>query len=316
MAKENEAGLSDEQVALLEGEGIDMDSIVSDAVSETEAPNEETKGAIEDARSGNTEEVTAEEAAGNAAGQAPAGYVPNAALREARDELKNTREQLRQMQGWQAEIAQKLAEQRSQAEPAAPEIPNAETDPVESIAWTQKQVQEMQQAQMEREQQWQQQYQQQQQTQAVFNEANTEFLQASQSDPDLQAAYDHARASYAQEVQMLGTPPAQVQQALDNFAIGFATNYVNNAKRNGVTITDYVKSIAKARGWQPASSEQNKAEETIERQAKAQSAAQTLSKSGTGSGETTLQDLAGMSGEELEAFALQNPELFARLGSQ
>jgi hypothetical protein len=173
----------------------------------------------------------------------------------------------------------------------------------------------MQQAQQEREMQWQQQYQDQQRQQQIFNAASVDFDQATAADPSIQQAYDFAAESYKNEMLALGTPPEQMQEKIQTFVMGFAHNYLSGAKQRGVPMAEYVKAIAGARGWRPEApkAEANEAVETIERQQKAQTAAQTLSKTGSGSGETTLQDIAAMDGAELEKFAQENPELFARL---
>ena len=310
------AGLSEEESALLSEEGVDLEAL--------ETPVEQEPGSE---RKPEGEQAGEQEEKPNPAETAPDGHVPLGALKEARETIKGLRNELGQYRSWQQQIADKLADQRaqgsSQQDQDAPAIPNEDDDPIGALKYLKEQLQRREQQEEQARQQEQQRTQEQQQFQQMFNAVDTEFSAAAQQDPSVNEAYEFARESYGRELDALGYAPQQKEQQLLNFVYGFAQNYAQVAAARGVSIGDYVKAIAGSRGWQQTKlqgqGEQGKVAETaddkINRQKQAMEAGKTLSGGGAGNGETTIQDLANMSGEELEKLAASDPELFAKFGA-
>lgn len=306
-------GLSDEEIAILEGE--DGDEAEPVAVGDEDGAEIKAAEGDEPAPEGidpdeGEEPASEPEKPVNKAAEAPPGYVPNAALREAREELK-------QMKEWQRTVINKLTEQRQQPkEEQEPELPDWDTDPIGRMREVERRLQEREAQEAQTIQQQRELQQQAQRTEQIFGILDNEFRQVEQTEPDVREAYQHVLGSFENEIQMLGYRGPQAQQVLSNVYRNFLeAGY--RARAEGVPIQDFVRNLAKARGWvkreNPA--QRPDAGEKVERLAKAVETNRTIGKGGKGSGEMSLEDLAAMDGAELEALAEKNPELFASFGA-
>lgn len=174
------------------------------------------------------------------------------AVQEARAENRQLKDEYKRLQERTDQLLQHFMRQNGQSaqqEPQQPEIPDEDTDPLAVVTWLKNHVLTERQ-QREAEQQRQQiAVQQQQQFQAMFAEVDNEYRHAVAADPTVEQAYNHALQSYANEMDVLGLHPVQKQQQIQQYLNSFITNYAQMARTRGISVADYVKNVAKARGW-------------------------------------------------------------------
>ncbi len=256
-----------------------------------------------------------EEETYNPAEKAPEGFVPYQSLAEMRKTNKELRNQLDEIGGWQRQVMEKLAEHRSgQAEPAKPDdaVPDVNEDPLAAIQYLMNERREAQQ----NEQATAQQTEQAQQTQRLIDEAAMEFDAAAAKDESLNQAYQHLRNAKVREMEAWGMHPYDIQQQLQQYV----SQTVVAAKQRGISVTDIVRNLAQTHGWQAEALKDpepkpEEAKEKVERMKEAVNAAQTLSGGGDAKQDMTIDDLLSLPGDELDALAMENPELFEKLAA-
>jgi hypothetical protein len=300
-------GLSEEEVQILEAEGSDEESSAPEEVA-PEAPKAETPKPKphEDPNR-------------------PKDFVPVQALREARNELKETQKRLREFEGFQREIAAKLlAERQSQAQPEPELPPNPDENPFQTLKWVQQQLLQQQEQAKLMEQQTQQQLQEQERMNAFRTEVAQEFDEAAAEDTDLQEAFQYLQGAFKYEYDNVY---ARTGIPFEQYQADTILNHSIFARNSGVPIAEYVRNLAVARGWSPGVLRNNAAAvaaagqkptmpaaQRIEKIAQAQDRNASLGKSsGTDGGEITLETLSKMSGSQLEKFAAKNPQIFEKL---
>ena len=240
--------------------------------------------------------------------KAPEGFVPYQSLKEMREANKDLRKQLDEFNQWQRQLNEKLVEHRSaQQEPEEPQVPSTDEDPVAAIEWTKQQLLEMQQ----QNQQAAEQNAQQQQLNQVIGQAVNEFDAAAAKDPELQQAYEHVRNAKIREMEAWGMEPVQMQDYLRQFM----SEAILNSRQRGTPITDTVRGLANAYGFQPQAPKADAAAQ-IEKTKEAVEASKTLSGGGDAKQDMTIDDLLSLPGDELDALAASNPELFEKLAAQ
>jgi hypothetical protein len=231
--------------------------------------------------------------------------VPHGALHAEREEHKQTKAALSQMQQNQAmlqgrleQMAQLIQPQEQQTEDVnTPPDPNE--DPLAAMNWIiQNQVEQQQLNQKAREQQAQQQQIADAQ-QNIRDNVMGKLSPAMESDPTLTDARDHVKASLITEAKMQG--------ATDQQALGYVQHIeMQNMAlihRNNLDPAEYLKQFATNRGWTPKTNNDSgeddgsKTAEQIAAQAKAADKHKSLS-SAAGGSVASGEDIANMSDEE------------------
>lgn len=229
--------------------------------------------------------------------------VPHKALHAEREEHKKTRAALeteraaretdRNRQTRLEERLNTLQEawqRQAQPAPAAPEVvPVAEQNPVEAIAWTQRQIQAQRQQQAAQQRQQTQHAEQQRQAQArnqavqqVVEEAQQEWAGFAAENPQANEAYDYLFASRKRELKAIHprATDAQIVQAIRQEEV----NALIAARQNGTAPSAIIMAYAEARGWkQPEAQPEpktNGASEKLTALSKAHDASESLSTSG------------------------------------
>lgn len=297
-------GLTESEIAILEGES---DSATPD-VEEVEAASTQDGGNIELG-----EEATASEAkeSANPAESAPQGYVPNQALREARDEIKRIRQE---QQERDAKIIERLAqfkEGKPEAEPETPaqEIPG-DDDPIGQISYLKEQLAQLQDGMQEREQAQRQAFETQQAAIAQFDQAAQVFDKAVSLNPAVGEAGESIQSGLRSELQRLGWSGQQLEQQVNQHLLQMA----QGAPKDPESMVDYVQRYARFYGWEgvKAKAEAPTAAQAVEGLASKVDRNKRIT-GGTGNANVTLDDINAMSGAELEAFVDKNPDIFASL---
>jgi hypothetical protein len=231
--------------------------------------------------------------------------VPHAALRDERDQHKQTRVELQKLRDernlfegrLQAILAMRQEEQqRSQPQPE-PE-PTAMTDPIGTITRLQEQVEGLyagnqQQSEMQREQSRQ---------MRLYNAALSDANRFKQQTPDYNDAYSYFRQHRANELAAYGYDAAQTQQVINSEEMQIA----NQAFQRGVSPAETLYQVARLRGYQGSgqngADNGNQPARQIDRINQGQTRSRTLSGTGGGAVSTsmTAEQLGKMTQSEFE----------------
>lgn len=149
-----------------------------------------------------------------------------------------------------------LAQQRSdQSKPAAeaetPQVPNAAEEPYEALQWAVERLANMDQQQRETQAETQQRQEHDQQMAQFFGQVADIYAKEVETDPSVGEAYQIAEQSFVNEMQFRGVPAFQINQALANYRANFAIEWANGAGKQGMPLGEFIKGVAKARGWAP-----------------------------------------------------------------
>lgn len=140
------------------------------------------------------------------------------------------------------DIMARFAPQQEQSEPESP--PDPYLNPVEATAYATKKLQALQEQNRQRDEA----EQANQSEQQMFNRSVQEFGAAAQQDPLVQTAYDALYASYKVEGEAYGLQGQDLKNWLDKTEKA-QMFYAMQAK---IPLGQYVKGLAKARGWSGA----------------------------------------------------------------
>lgn len=266
-------------------------------------------------------------------GPEPKGYVKLQALHEARQENRELRQRLDQVVKDQNEFQQRLVDrlteirQGKKAGEQQEEVPDENKDPIAAIAYLKKQNQELldringketEETQARQEGERLQQY-----TDYVVNTADTILQAAAKEDPTINDAFVFAQRAVVQELQAKGYTGKRLEEAYQKVLVGYAEQAPPDPKQ----FAEYVRRNARYWGWDgkplPKQGQQKNGKtngeggeqltpaQKLELLRRGTKSAKTLSGGGHGTGgELNVDDLAEMSGEELEELAAKNPELF------
>ena len=225
--------------------------------------------------------------------------VPYGALHEERQLRKQAQEQLREAQdqnkkflSLQEELKAFREAQRQQQEQA-----QAEEDP---IAYTAKQVAELRQRQEEFERQQQQTSQQSAEEQQFLQTVHTHVMDFVQHEPAYPQALQYFVEQRNKEYEVLGyTDPVQRRQLVDEEAKNIARHALQMGKNPAQAVWD----MATMRGFHVEQKQEKSATDTkIEKIAKGQKAAKSVSTAGTApDGELSLTDIETMSDDEFDS---------------
>lgn len=182
----------------------------------------------------------------------PDGYVPQAALRETREELKRIREERDReratfqkfLDRYHAETEPKPAPEEN--EPDADGWTGDPNDYLGKIEWLEQQIRADKVARRENEKQARQRAEQ----EAALSTANyaitTRWQTALKQRPELQQADDALAASYRAELETLGYSGPRLDAELKRMA----QQHAAYCFQNQIPIEDYIEKLARARGWQ------------------------------------------------------------------
>lgn len=240
-------GLTAQEAAFFESGGAQTDGLVS-----TLATGEQTAAAPQEPASQQQQQTQQQD--GTQQQPTEPRMVPLAALQEERAERKRMRDEMQRLQQQQEALVNRiLTSQQSQAQEAAPQIPDYSQDPVGHLRAQNELLQrQMQQlaghfsGQQQQQQQWTQQ-QQAEQALANFIAADEQTFRAQA--PDYDAAATFLQQSRADEYRALGmNNPLEIHHAL-RADLAAMTNI---AQRNGTSIAEAAYNLAKSRGYRPA----------------------------------------------------------------
>lgn len=298
MQEENQAGLTPAEEAFFSSGG--ETPIVEEAVvdkSVTDAPAEVAADPAQQQEQGNRDEK--------------GRFVPHQALHAEREEHKKTRARLEEISERQARLDERWQMlTKAQQEPEKPKesIPDPKDDPIAALEWTYEQLRSRQEAEAKQQQEYEQQTQQNQQVQQVVDYVEQNYNQTVQADPDVEAAYNAAFKSYAEEFQHLGYRGKALEQVLQQQLLNFQWSAAQQMQQ-GVPIGDFIKNIAKTRGWQakaadPVDPGKMELTEKLDGIAKAIDASKTLGQATARAGTDAMsaQAIADMPAHEFEAW--------------
>lgn len=231
-------------------------------------------------------------------------FVPHGALHAEREEHKKTRAQLDELQRFKAvmEDRWRMVEQAGQRQQEQqPEIPDENSQPIETIAWLKQQLLAKNQQEQQSQAEWQERQRQENAARERYTYADQKYREVEQADPEVGDAYSFARESYRNELRALGVPEAQlpVREQM------FIQSFVNNIIDRELDVAEFVKTIAKSRGWQPKpAQQQQEVTDKLKRIEGAQSQARGVGQAGgrSGSEELGLAELVAMPRGEFEAW--------------
>lgn len=288
----------DELEQLLEGDGTEPEGepeSVADVADGADAKSQEESGGKPD--------------------EHPKGYVPNQALREEREKGKALRDELAEMRRWQARLAEKLADHRSQQTsepgPAEPEPIDPNEDPMGYIRQVGEQVAELAKSSQRTNEEQQQAQQRLAQEQQIIDNVASYREELGATDPETAKAFDFAVEKTVEAYRRHGYAGNALREAVKTEVLRYATN----APADPEELKHYTMQNAWFWGYgQQPPSEQKPAKEQVASLQSAQNAAKTLSGGGSsGNMDISLEDIEKMTGSELDRIALEDPDLFARI---
>lgn len=228
----------------------------------------------------------------------PEKVVKLAALHESRSrekqakrELRETREQMKVLEG---RFQQYLESGNRQEQPKAPSLND---DPVEFVNHLATQVGEVKQFNAQQ-QQFAEQQKHQQQLISKAKRFEAEFVE---ENPDYYDAYQHFAKIVQDQAPLFGVSAQELELRL-----------VATAIQNGDNPADYVYRTAKSQGYKKKSSDPDK----LDVIAKGQEASRSLSQAGgkpAGGAGMSVQDLLKMSPSEFDAYCAKNPAKVEKL---
>ena len=127
----------------------------------------------------------------------------------------------------------------------APALPDPNADPLGGINYLMKEVQAIRSETAAEKQQREQTQQRQTQVEQAMSFAREEFGAAAKTDPTVQKAYSALLESFALEQHAYGVPDAQINAKLAEIE----QQHIFYAQQQKIPLGEYVKNLAKARGW-------------------------------------------------------------------
>ena len=224
--------------------------------------------------------------------------VPYGALHEERmlrkemaEELKQTQEQVGQLQGLREELQSFRDEKKAEVDQTS-----YEDDPIGHL----REQQEKMQAQMtERDVQTDQQQTQLQEVQQLQSTINAQVNEFVKDNSDYEQALNFVSQRRAQDLSALGiTDPVAQQQIINTEAWGIAQTSLNNNKNPA----EVVYSMAKSWGYKAAGAEKSELQQKVETIDKGQQESQTLADAGGApdSADLSLSDIETMTDDDFD----------------
>ncbi len=166
------------------------------------------------------------------------------ALQEARNEAREAKQSQRVLEQRLNDVLAMMQRPAQPEAPKAPEVPDVSSDPLKALEWTQAQLRAMQENDARTKEEVETRTREETEYQAVMNQVQGQWQQASQVDPTLPKMYDGLRESMGKELIALGyTQQAAVEQLNQ-----IERSYVSYSHQTGIPIADIVRNVAAARG--------------------------------------------------------------------
>jgi hypothetical protein len=245
--------------------------------------------------------------------------VPLAALTKTRAEAKETKAKLseteRKLAVLEGRWQQLLESQNKPAETVnavEDQIPDPEIEPQEAIKWALNFAKEQKAEKQQAAAQTAQQQAAEREWAETYTAVNKSYSAAAEADPLINEARDYLVDSVGQEAMAMGLSREQAQAEINRVE----AEHIRFAHKQGLEIGDYVKKLAKARGWtgKAKTEPQPDPKAEIEALAEGVDAATSLSTAGGGAPKTVRpQDIADMSPEQFEKWLNKNPDAFRKL---
>lgn len=232
---------------------------------------------------------------------------------ERRKAAEKERDEARERAIRMEERMQALLDVQQQAQPKPeqqkkPEddIPD-DNDPVAIVNWAKKELLARKQREADEAQQRETQTREQQEWERVYNDVNSRYTASAQSDPTIVEAHNALRKSLGEELtEVYGYSQQQALQELQRIE----NQHIAVVAQNGWDIGDYIKKLARTRGWapkpaEPAAPDPQREMQAIAKREEARQASISLGKTGGAAaeiGKVTPQQLADMSDEEFAAY--------------
>lgn len=198
--------------------------------------------------------------------------------------------------------AQPKPEQQKKPEDDIPD----DNDPVAIVNWAKKELLARKQREADEAQQRETQTREQQEWERVYNDVNSRYTASAQSDPTIVEAHNALRKSLGEELtEVYGYSQQQALQELQRIE----NQHIAVVAQNGWEIGDYIKKLARTRGWAPKPADPQpdpqKEMQDIAKREEARQASISLGKTGGAAaeiGKVTPSQLAEMSDEEFAAY--------------
>lgn len=276
----------------------------------------EEAGLEEDADASEEQSEDGDKASADDGAKKKSDTVPHAAFHAKNEELKKTRDELRQLQTQMAiandrfERFERLQVENSRPKPVEEKIPDKNEDPIGYIDHMDRQMKELTETfqRQEQERGVQQEIQQ-------FREAiRYEEQQYMAENPDYVNAANFVSGVMQRNLQAAGVPPQQMRQIHENELMRMALQ----AKQSGRSVPEAVYQIAQNYGYRPAQEETTDQtashQDTLEKVAAGQKANKGVGGAGGSSGgKMTLEKFASMSEAESMAWLEKNPNGYQKL---
>lgn len=236
-------------------------------------------------------------------------FVRHEALREERERRYQLEAENRRLSEERARFDERLRVIQEMNQPAAPEEPDENVDPITTIGFLKREIAALKAGG----QQWSEQQRQQALAAQIVSAAEYDSTAFRARTPDYADAYQHWMRSRGNEMQALGISPHEIPGRLQREEFDIA----QQAFQRGASPAETLYEIAHQRGYnaKAAARNGNGADEHIERVATGQQRSPTLSGTGGGAAsiKMTAEQLLSMSNDEFDAWTSKNPAATARL---
>jgi len=242
----------------------------------------------------------------------PDGYVPNAALQEARKEAKEYRQKLDGLMEKLSEAALQK-QQPAQAEDPDP-APDKDEDPFGYLQWENRQLRKEVDGVKQTTGQMTEQQKAQQEVATFINTYRAKGEEFAARTPDFQDAYEFLREDRLAFYE--GLYPEMTQDDIIRTVNNEELNLARQFLENGINPAERFYNVAKSRGYKPTSAKVDDATAKLQQQKQMQDANVSLGTlPGSGGVKDTIDDadVSKMSQEQLYAFIAKNPQEAERI---
>jgi hypothetical protein len=266
-----------------------------------------------------TDDAEVEASTGTEDAPAQPKTVPLAALTKTRAEAKETKSKLTEAEKkiavledrWNQVLASQQPQQ--QAQPEAEELPDPDLHPDQALAWAMKQLRDLNEAKKQEAAKTEEQKRAEKEWSDTYTAINKSYTAASEADPLINEARDYLVDSVGNEAMAMGLTREQAQAEISRVE----AEHIKFAHKQGLDIGDYVKKLAKARGWNgkaKAPVVQEDPQKQVADLAEAVDASTSLASAGGAAPKTMrAEDIANMSPEQFEKWLQKNPKAFRNI---
>lgn len=300
-----------EQITELKGKMEAGESVTSEAKpEEIPAPGSEDDTATSD----EADLAAAETTASDAEPDHGSKTVPHKTFHYANERRKAAEKERDEARDRMARLEERtrllLDEQQQQSKPEAKveeEIPDPDGDPMKVIKWARDEILARKKADADQAATSERQTQEQRVWNETSERVNTAYTQASAADPAIVEAHNAYRQSIGEELLAMGYTKPQALEEINRVE----NQHLIHIDQNRLEVGEYIKTLAKARGWRPASPPPAEVPPAAanDKLDKARQAGASLGSSGgavANTGAITPQMLADMPEDEFRAYMEKN----------